>query len=227
MFYGAEIMPELLADIAQAGNPEAAEMIAESAGVALPKPLSLDVSRSEWPVSADSTRLRRNQESRLRREFRLLDDPEKERRRNREAVRKWAREHPGKVAENSWTWHMLRVKPRKRSPETKKRHLRAYRLKHPEIAREHERRRRARKRGRPGRASPRVESMLFAAQKGLCWWCKVPLILVEVHVDHVLPLGMGGLHDDANLALSCAPCNLERGGSIDGGVGPLALPFLS
>jgi hypothetical protein len=51
MFYGCEITPELLSDIAAAGNPEAAEALAARMGVELPQPLDLDVSADEWRAS--------------------------------------------------------------------------------------------------------------------------------------------------------------------------------
>jgi len=48
MFYGVPITPEMLVDIAKAGNPEIAERIARREKIALPEPLTFDCSREEF-----------------------------------------------------------------------------------------------------------------------------------------------------------------------------------
>jgi 5-methylcytosine-specific restriction endonuclease McrA len=84
---------------------------------------------------------------------------------------------------------------------------------------EAQRRRAARKIGQMGCVSTDYEIMLWRLQHGRCFHCAEPL--VTIHVDHLRPLGIGGLHDDGNLALSCATCNLGRPKHEDAGPGPL------
>ena len=40
-----------------------------------------------------------------------------------------------------------------------------------------------------------------------CRWCGAP----AGHVDHVVPLKLGGTDDDTNLVAACEKCNLSRG----------------
>lgn len=56
------------------------------------------------------------------------------------------------------------------------------------------------------------EALLYEKQLGLCGHCLTPLELEQgqMHLDHVQPLSKGGKHDYANVALSCAPCNLRK-----------------
>jgi 5-methylcytosine-specific restriction endonuclease McrA len=48
-----------------------------------------------------------------------------------------------------------------------------------------------------------------AAQEKVCHWCGVDCSS-GFHVDHVMPLARGGLHEVENLAIACAPCNLSK-----------------
>jgi 5-methylcytosine-specific restriction endonuclease McrA len=40
-----------------------------------------------------------------------------------------------------------------------------------------------------------------------CYYCKVSLKDIDVHIDHKIPLSRGGTHKDINLVLSCEDCN--------------------
>lgn len=42
-----------------------------------------------------------------------------------------------------------------------------------------------------------------------CWWCERP-IKGTPHIDHVIPLALGGLNEPQNLVLSCARCNFKK-----------------
>lgn len=44
-----------------------------------------------------------------------------------------------------------------------------------------------------------------------CFYCKNPLILNEIHIDHYIPLFKGGLHTVSNLRVACKKCNLQKG----------------
>lgn len=44
-----------------------------------------------------------------------------------------------------------------------------------------------------------------------CHWCPKTLTLDDSTIDHVIPLARGGLDNDNNRVLACAPCNSKRG----------------
>jgi 5-methylcytosine-specific restriction endonuclease McrA len=50
---------------------------------------------------------------------------------------------------------------------------------------------------------------LFKLQKGKCAYCPHKLGK-GYHVDHIMPLALGGRNDRANLQLTCQPCNQSK-----------------
>ncbi len=78
----------------------------------------------------------------------------------------------------------------------------------PALRREYDNRRRARLLNQLGQVSADIESNLFEQQRGLCYYCQE--MLNNYHLEHKIPLSRGGLHDDENLCLSCAGCNLRK-----------------
>lgn len=71
-------------------------------------------------------------------------------------------------------------------------------------------RQRARKVNAVGAFTARDVALKLKRQKNRCYWCKVPL--GHYHVDHVVPLVLGGTNFPANIVCACAPCNLRKGG---------------
>ena len=73
-------------------------------------------------------------------------------------------------------------------------------------------RRRARLKNALGVVSPDIEAVLMDLQAGRCNGpgCRRQLLKAGTHLDHVVPLARGGLHEDANLQLLCPPCNLNK-----------------
>jgi 5-methylcytosine-specific restriction endonuclease McrA len=71
--------------------------------------------------------------------------------------------------------------------------------------------RRARKAGSGGRLSIGLDDTLFEAQNGLCVYCKVDLLTTSYHMDHIMPLFLGGSNTDDNIQLLCPACNLHKG----------------
>lgn len=54
---------------------------------------------------------------------------------------------------------------------------------------------------------------LFAHQRGTCPNCQALLIkrgIGKYHVDHIMPLALGGSNWPSNLQLLCPPCNLDK-----------------
>lgn len=84
--------------------------------------------------------------------------------------------------------------------------VRQYRERNPEKLREFAQRRKGRKLGRlPKGTIP----TLLKLQRGCCPICKAKLA-GKYHVDHVMPLAKGGLHERSNVQLLCPPCNVRK-----------------
>lgn len=60
-----------------------------------------------------------------------------------------------------------------------------------------------------GKLSKDIIPKLFALQKGKCPCCAKPLGS-DYHLDHKMPLALGGLNDDSNMQLLRAECNLQK-----------------
>lgn len=78
-------------------------------------------------------------------------------------------------------------------------------------------RRRARARNAEGKFNAADVLKLFANQKGRCYYCGVALQTTgnaqeRFHVDHFLPLVLGGSNNPSNLVLACPMCNNTKSG---------------
>lgn len=69
---------------------------------------------------------------------------------------------------------------------------------------------RARKAGSEGSHTAEDVADLLVEQAGLCFWCDVE-VGDNYHVDHVIPLVMGGSDGKENLVIACPSCNLRKG----------------
>lgn len=69
--------------------------------------------------------------------------------------------------------------------------------------------RRARKINAGGVLSKGLADRLFKLQKGKCACCKKPLG-DDYHMDHIMPLALGGTNTDDNIQLLRARCNLQK-----------------
>jgi len=78
-----------------------------------------------------------------------------------------------------------------------------------ELRRVHEGKRRALKAGTASSNRINVDS-IRAAQKNKCAYCKCTLHK-NSHLDHIIPLALGGEHSQKNLQWLCEPCNLSKG----------------
>ena len=69
--------------------------------------------------------------------------------------------------------------------------------------------RRARKVASGGTLSKGLAAKLFKLQKGKCPCCALPLG-TDCHLDHKMPLALGGSNTDGNIQLLRATCNLQK-----------------
>ena len=84
-----------------------------------------------------------------------------------------------------------------------------YTKQNPDVVRAIASRRRARVRGAEGTHSSEDIQKLFSLQRGLCAVCQTD-ISGKNHVDHVMPLALGGTNDKTNLQLLCPTCNHSK-----------------
>lgn len=79
----------------------------------------------------------------------------------------------------------------------------------PEICRIYHQNRRARIRSNGGKLSIGLAERLFKLQRGKCACCGKPLG-TDYHLDHIMPLALGGTNEDKNIQLLRATCNLSK-----------------
>lgn len=98
------------------------------------------------------------------------------------------------------------------NPEKRKAQQATYRAANPEVRRIDRQNRRARKLFSGGTLSRGLAANLFEVQRGLCACCQDPLG-DDYHLDHIMPLALGGTNTDSNMQLLLARCNLQKGSS--------------
>ncbi len=57
-----------------------------------------------------------------------------------------------------------------------------------------------------------------------CVWCEKQFPLMQLSVDHIIPITRGGTHDRNNLQAMCFPCNRRKGNRFIGAKPPTTLP---
>lgn len=72
-----------------------------------------------------------------------------------------------------------------------------------------EQNRREQKRSGDGRLSAGLALHLMTLQQGKCACCGI-LLDDGYHLDHIMPLALGGPHEDSNIQLLCQTCNLSK-----------------
>lgn len=144
-------------------------------------------------------------------------DPDGVRKKDRARIQAWRAANPEKV--RSWrTANREKELARGREHYAANREnilakRRAWFAANPEKRRAQRAGQRARKRGQSGFVSPDIERRLLEQQRNRCAapWCRKKLAGRKAwHLDHIIPLARGGLHDDENLQILCAPCNVRK-----------------
>lgn len=57
---------------------------------------------------------------------------------------------------------------------------------------------------------PEFERRLRTSSEVPCYYCKKVIASGDAHVDHVMPICLGGKHCTSNLCVSCPECNLSK-----------------
>lgn len=81
----------------------------------------------------------------------------------------------------------------------------------PEATRTKDHRRRALKLNASGGYVADDVKILFNRQKGKCVVCKIDISKGKYHIDHIMPLKLGGSNNRTNLQLLCPLCNRQKG----------------
>jgi len=135
----------------------------------------------------------------------------------REIGADWRAKNPDKVKEanvRSYKRNHLKIKAASAAwalanPEKIKAISAKFRINNPEDRIVWEHNRRARKRASGGKLSIDISEKLFQLQKGKCACCKQPLG-DDYHLDHIMPLALGGTNTDDNAQLLRKECNLKK-----------------
>lgn len=98
---------------------------------------------------------------------------------------------------------------REKNRDKKKAASEAWNAENPERRRLSNQNRRARKKAAGGQLSRDLTVNLFKLQKGKCPCCKQPLG-DDFHLDHIVPLALGGTNTDDNIQLLRALCNMQK-----------------
>lgn len=114
----------------------------------------------------------------------------------------WGRAHKDRISQNSAAWRSANI-------ERVRLNRAAWFKKNPEAKILYQAARRALKRSSGGRLSPGLPKQLFRLQRGRCACCRKPLGN-DYHLDHVMPLALGGANVDANMQLLRSLCNIKK-----------------
>lgn len=63
----------------------------------------------------------------------------------------------------------------------------------------------------PGRRREIERAYIIKRDRSRCHLCGKKCRADEIHLDHLVPLALGGSHDESNLRVACARCNTSKG----------------
>lgn len=115
---------------------------------------------------------------------------------------KWRAENAESTKAASKAW-------REANPERAKSLVLAWHAKNADARRVHAQNRKKRIRAQGTKLSSGIIKKLHELQKGLCACCREPLG-EDYHLDHIMPIALGGPHEDSNMQLLRQKCNNEK-----------------
>ncbi len=143
-------------------------------------------------------------------------NPEK----RRKSQEKWAKENPGLASIRSIKWNdnhpertrTIHQKYYMNNQEECRKRNEKWNKENTDKCKTYSRRRRACKLQQMGEWP--IPEATFIAElletHPFCYYCQEPLG-DGYHIEHMIPLSRGGLHDYRNVVLSCPPCNMRKG----------------
>lgn len=139
------------------------------------------------------------------------------REKRKEYNRKWREKNPDKIKEQHIRWNLENpgkakinsAKWRAENPEKQAKLSAIWQANHPEYMRAQKHKRKVQKKlsGETFTASDVIAMM--NRQRGRCVVCRVD-ISKNYHIDHVIPLALGGSNGKNNLQLLCPFCNMSK-----------------
>ena len=117
--------------------------------------------------------------------------------------RKWRESNREKAAEYHRKW-------REDNPDKELKCRRNWQKANPDKVKEISHNRRAKIKGNGGILSTNIIKTLIARQKNKCVCCGVSLNS-GYHLDHIMPIALGGLNNDSNVQLLTPVCNMRKG----------------
>lgn len=123
--------------------------------------------------------------------------------RAKENAKAWGAKNRGLKAAYNAAWIA-------RNPEKAREMRRRTHAANPDASKSRTRTYRARKRGADGTHTASDIKYLLVLQLGKCAVCKVK-VGANYHVDHIVPLALGGANSRINLQILCQSCNTSKG----------------
>ena len=117
--------------------------------------------------------------------------------------KKWSDANPDKVHKAKMDWA-------ERNRDYIREKSREYARKNPDKAKINVQNRRARRLASNTKLSYGITTLVLNEQGNKCPGCLCDLRTTKKHIDHFMPLILGGLHVDSNIQILCAACNLRK-----------------
>lgn len=114
----------------------------------------------------------------------------------------WKEANPERMMASIKAWRIANI-------ERAKSNVSKWSANNPEKRRIHSLNRRARKIAGGGTVLHGLAAKLFKLQRGKCPCCGLPLG-DNYHMDHIMPLALGGIHTDSNMQLLRQRCNNQK-----------------
>lgn len=124
--------------------------------------------------------------------------------RERIQLQEWRSKNPDKVKEQGRRY-------RARNPDSAKAKYQRWAVKNQDSIKVIAHRRRARFLQAEGSHTTADLKAILVAQSHKCAYCRIDLRKAKRHLDHIMPLALGGTNDRRNLQYLCAGCNLSKG----------------
>ena len=166
--------------------------------------------RCEWKTVLNALRDRREKERAKKHEWYLANKGKTKardilyREEHRDYYKKWCIENKDKVKKIHAKW-------RKNNPDKIKENGTRWRKNNPEKSNISWTNYHARKLGNGGILPVDIHKTLRISQNNKCAICKKSILTSEYHLDHIIPLVLGGRNEEGNVQLTCPICNLKKG----------------